>query len=273
MSNIQVFEEQDFKDILVVNFPVQIAEQILEHMEKLFGAEFHAMHQHMSNQELLNLTCTILSGLKKQDLRRGIDRLNTEKRCPKLSEFRSWCVDNEWFGANEAWAMALTFTADRKAQITCAAKQALDQVQHIIQSEGLKSAGFAFREVYNRIVSGLKESGTTQEFWERKSLENPKNLLSYTSPENRNRAIEGLSDHQKQVVARQSELMAQGLSAKEARSQAQKELGFKTIPVNKLHNNTVHKPNHKPVTEFQTLVARGVSVQDAFKQVKNGGGV
>ncbi|WP_151777183.1 hypothetical protein [Acinetobacter brisouii] len=270
MSNIQVFnEEQEFKDILAVNFPVQIAEQILEHMEKLFGAEFHAMHQHMGNQELLNLTCAVLSGLKTQDLRRGIDRLNTEKRCPKLSEFRSWC-GSEWFGANEAWAMALTFTNDRKAQITCAAKQALDQVQHIIQTEGLKSAGFAFREIYARTVSDLKELGAVQEFWENKALDKSKNLLSCTSPENRNRAIEGLSDHQKRVVSRQSELMSQGLSAKEARSQAQKELGLKTIPVNKLHNNTVHKPNHKPVTEFQTLVARGVSVQDAFKQVKNG---
>lgn len=267
MSDIQLFQEA-----FAVNFPVEVAEHVLGRMEMLYGAEFQTTHQHLGNQELLNLTCTVLSGLKPNELRRGLERMNSEKQCPKLPTFRSWCVDNEWFAANEAWAMALTFTNDHKAQITCAAKQALDQVQHIIQAEGLKSAGFAFREVYNRIVSGLKESGATQEFWERKSSDKPKNLLSYTSPENRNRAIEGLSDHQKQVVARQSELMAQGLSAKEARSQAQKEFGFKTIPVNKLHNSTIHKPNHRPVTEFQNLVARGVSVQDAFKQVKMGMG-
>ncbi|MDI3237532.1 hypothetical protein QK338_05300 [Acinetobacter ursingii] len=264
MSNIQVFQ-----DAFAVDFPVQIAEQVLERMEKLYGSEFHSMHQHISNSELLDLTCTVLEGVSPTELRRGIERMNIEKRCPKLNEFRTWC-GGEWLGANEAWAIALAFSEDRKTHITVAAKQALDQTKHIMQSEGVKSAGFAFREIYSRIVNDLKATGQSQIYWQSETAASTDNILSYTAPEARNRAIENLDDHQKKIIERQCELIAQGISVKQARIQAQREIGNKPTPVNKLHNNPVHVPNHAPVTKFQELIAAGVSVQEAFKQAKGG---
>lgn len=82
MSNIQVFQ-----DAFTVSFPVDVAEMVLSRIEMIHGADFQKLYGHLSNDELTQLACTVLDGISPLELKRGIQRMNTEKWCPKLPEF------------------------------------------------------------------------------------------------------------------------------------------------------------------------------------------
>lgn len=161
MSNIQVFQ-----DAFAVSFPVEVAEQVLGRIEMIHGADFQKQYGHLSDQELTNLACTVLDGLTPVELRRGIERMNTEKWCPKLPEFRSWCVQGgEWWTADMAWAKALQFINDESVKITTLTKATLSDVRHILENEGQKSAHYAFRDIYENYLARAKERGKKQEIW------------------------------------------------------------------------------------------------------------
>lgn len=161
MSNIQVFE-QAFE----VSFPVEIAEQVLGRIEDIYGAEFQKTYGHLSNEKLLQLACTVLSGLTPNELRRGLERMNSEKWCPKLPEFRSWCIQaGDWWTADMAWAKAMQFEADPSKPITKLAKATLDEVRHILDNEGQKTAHFAFKDIYHDYLKKAQEKGYAQEMW------------------------------------------------------------------------------------------------------------
>lgn len=160
MSNIQVFQ-----DAFAVSFPVEVAEQVLSRIEMIYGAEFQKNYGHLSDQELTDLACTVLDGLTPAELRCGIERMNTEKWCPKLPEFRSWCLSaSEWWTAEMAWAKAMQFEADNSVKITKLAKVALDEVRHILDNENQRSAHFAFKDIYQNYLEKAKKQGKEQEF-------------------------------------------------------------------------------------------------------------
>ena len=107
MSNIQLFQ-----DVFAVNFPVEIADQVLGRIQALYGADFDKKYGHFESVELQRITCTVLNGLTPKELRRGLERMNTEKWCPTLPEFRSWCEQaGDWWTAEQAWAKAMQFEA------------------------------------------------------------------------------------------------------------------------------------------------------------------
>lgn len=161
MSNIQVFQ-----DAFAVSFPVEVAEQVLSRIEMIYGAEFQKNYGHLSDQELTDLACTVLDGLTPAELRRGIERMNTEKWCPKLPEFRSWCLSvSDWWTAEMAWAKAMQFEADNSVKITKLAKVALDEVRHILDNENQRSAHFAFKDIYQNYLEKAKKQGKEQEFY------------------------------------------------------------------------------------------------------------
>ncbi|MBF7685995.1 restriction endonuclease [Acinetobacter sp. B10A] len=161
MSNIQVFQ-----DAFAVSFPVEVAEQVLNRIEMIHGVDFQKHYGHLSDQALTNLACTVLDGLTPIELRRGIERMNTEKWCPKLPEFRSWCVQGgEWWTADMAWAKATLFLNDSSVKITTLTKCALSEVKHILENEGQKSAHYAFKEIYGDYLVRAKQQGKTQQFW------------------------------------------------------------------------------------------------------------
>lgn len=158
MSNIQLFQ-----DAFVVDFPAEIADQVLGRMQALYGEMFDKKYGNINPAELQFTVCTVLNGLKPAELRRGLERMNSEKWCPSLPEFRSWCVhDGDWWTAEQAWAKALNFESDPTNKITTLAKRALDEVRHILKTEGQKAAHFAFRDIYSDYLDKAKKSGRVQ---------------------------------------------------------------------------------------------------------------
>lgn len=158
MSNIQLFQ-----DAFVVDFPAEIADQVLGRMQALYGEMFDKKYGNINPAELQFTVCTVLNGLKPAELRRGLERMNSEKWCPSLPEFRSWCVhDGDWWTAEQAWAKALNFESDPTNKITTLAKRSLDEVRHILKTEGQKAAHFAFRDIYSDYLAKAKKAGRVQ---------------------------------------------------------------------------------------------------------------
>jgi hypothetical protein len=60
------------------------------------------------------------------------------KFMPSFSDFRDWCIGETWMSADEAWARACRFTADKSVQITQITKVALDEVIQLIYEGHMK---------------------------------------------------------------------------------------------------------------------------------------
>jgi len=163
MSNIELF-----KNAFAVNFPIEVAELVLNRIGDVYGAEFTKKYAGYSDAELTQLACTVLSGLNHADIARGIMRMNSEEWCPTLPKFRSWCEQGgDWWTADMAWAKAMMFESDPLSKITTLAKRSLDEVRHILNVEGQKAAHFAFKDIYQDYLSRAKEKGRVQEMWEK----------------------------------------------------------------------------------------------------------
>lgn len=161
MSNIELF-----KKAFAVNFPVEVAELVLNRIADLHGAEFTKKYAGYGDDELTRLACTVLSGLNHADIARGIVRMNSEEWCPTLPKFRSWCEQGgDWWTADQAWAKAMMFESDPLSKITTLAKRSLDEVRHILSVEGQKAAHYAFRDIYQDYLRQAKEKGRVQEMW------------------------------------------------------------------------------------------------------------
>ena len=163
MSSIQLFEKA-----FAVSFPVAVAEMVLDRIGSVYGAEFSKKYAGYSDDELIQLTCTVLDGLTPADITRGVLRMNSEEWCPNLPKFRSWCEQGgDWWTADMAWAKAMQFESDPLSEITTLAKRSLDEVRHILNVEGQKSAHYAFKDIYIDYLRRAKEKGRIQELWVR----------------------------------------------------------------------------------------------------------
>ncbi|WP_277561097.1 hypothetical protein [Acinetobacter beijerinckii] len=87
------------------------------------------------------------------------------KFMPSFSDFRDWCIGETWMSADEAWARACRFTADKSVQITQITKVALDEVQHLINDGYMKPAREQFINTYNAFVAKAQLIGRTQEMY------------------------------------------------------------------------------------------------------------
>lgn len=179
MSNIQQYQQA-----FAVDFPVEIADQILGHMQALYGDLFDKKYGEIDSEHLKITVCQVLNGLSPADLQRGIQRMSTEKWCPTLPELRSWCIhDSDWWTAEQAWAKALNFVADDSQAITTLAKRSLDEVQHILKTEGQKAAHRAFVDIYNDYQSRAKKLGRVQVMWVKpKAIAAPQELNEKGTP-------------------------------------------------------------------------------------------
>lgn len=163
MSSIQLFEKA-----FAVSFPVAVAEMVLDRIGSVYGAEFSKKYAGYSDDELVQLACTVLDGLTPADIARGVLRMNSEEWCPNLPKFRSWCEQGgDWWTADMAWAKAMQFESDPLSEITTLAKRSLDEVRHILNVEGQKSAHYAFKDIYIDYLRRAKEKGRIQELWVR----------------------------------------------------------------------------------------------------------
>jgi len=161
MSNIQLFE-----NAFAVDFPIEVAEMVLNRIGDLYAAEFSKKYAGYTDAELMQLTCTVLNGLSAADITRGVMRMNSEEWCPSLPKFRSWCEQGgDWWPADMAWARAMQFAENPTTPITKLAKRTLDEVKHVLSVEGQKAAHYAFRDIYQDYLRRAKEAGRVQEMW------------------------------------------------------------------------------------------------------------
>lgn len=157
---------QKFQSVFEVNFPVEIADQVLARIQMLYGEAFDKKYGEIDPVQLQITACTVLNGLTDRDLRRGLERMNSEKWCPSLPEFRSWCVhDGDWWTAEQAWAKSLNFMRDEKEKITTLAKRSLDEVKLIMSAEGQRAARKAFIDIYSDYLIKAKKQNRTQVMW------------------------------------------------------------------------------------------------------------
>lgn len=162
MSNIQLFEQA-----FAVDFPVEVAEMVLDRISGLYGAEFSKKYSGDSDAELIQRACTVLNGLTPADITRGIMRMNSEEFCPTLPRFRNWCEQGgDWWTADMAWAKAMQFEADPQTKITKLTKRALDEVRFVLTNEGQKAAHYAFKDIYQDYQIRAKAVGKVQEWHE-----------------------------------------------------------------------------------------------------------
>ncbi len=261
-------ELQEFQQVFEITFPVQLADQVLAHMETIYGSDFNKKYGHIEASVLCSQVCAVLNGITPSDLRSGVNRMNREKWCPSLPELRSWCEGNDFWTANQAWAKATTFLDNPKTAITVFTKQALDDVRLILQNEGQQHAGFAFRDIYKGLVDDAKENGLKQQMWDRQNeLPEPPQLISVS------KVLLAMSDTEKRICERQAVLMAKGLTPKAARIQAQNECeSTKRRLINKAQDKSIlmHSSASLVLTPFQQMVSEGKSAADAFKACQGG---
>ncbi|WP_336148597.1 restriction endonuclease [Acinetobacter ursingii] len=159
-------EIQTFQDAFVVDFDPRIADQLLGRMQSLYGTLFENKFGEFDPQELQIMACTVLNGITPQQFKNGIIRMNSEKWCPSLPEFRSWCIDdNEFWTAEQAWAKAIKFTQNPESEISTIAKKSLDDVQQILLVEGQKAAHRAFCDIYSDYLKKERQNQQYQAMW------------------------------------------------------------------------------------------------------------
>ncbi|WP_336975319.1 restriction endonuclease [Acinetobacter pittii] len=160
-------EIQKFQDAFVVEFDPYIADQLLGRMQDLYGELFEKKYSEFEPERLQMMTCTVLNGLTPEQFKNGLLRMNSEKWCPSLPEFRGWCVaDHEFWTAEKAWAKALIFADDLKSEITTIAKKALDDVKQILLVEGQRAAHRAFCDIYNDYLKEELQAHKKQTMWQ-----------------------------------------------------------------------------------------------------------
>lgn len=268
MSNLQVFQ-----DIFQVDFPPEVADMILGRIQSIYGEQFeNRIVGDKTPEQLKALACEIFDGLTPDDLKRGVMRMRSEKWCPNLPEFRTWCMaENSWWSADLAWTRAINFLDNKTVQITVIAKNALDEVKQILLNEGQKTAHFAFRDVYNNLVSQAQQGGQTQVFYDvatdqAQSAKDTKykadqpNLLEHLNSQ--------MSDDEQAILGRVKDLITEGVEPRVARKKA-------TDEYYALKNKTAGNANkivplkrsmQEKTTPYHDMVKSGMSAVEAFKK-------
>lgn len=267
MHNIQkihVTEMHDYFNAIEITFPDEVAEQILSEMENLFGTRFQNLYGHVPTDELRQTLCRVLNGITPFQLSKGIERMRSAKSCPVLPDFGLWCREqSEFWSEQVAWVKAVNFLNNPKAPITVLAKQALDEVYEVLRNEGQIAAGFSFREIYKSLVEDAIVKGEEQVMWRKSmiAIDVPKaDSMSLLEKHN--------TDRHRQISEIQRELMARGVTPKQARIEAQHQVQLEpSLPINKLHHQA-HQKNRK-LTPFQQLIQSGKSISEAFMIAKN----
>lgn len=147
--------------------PNAMSEHILAMLQVCYGEEFQKKFANNSTPEMLIAGLNfVLDGLTAQEIQNGLNRMKTEKWCPSLPEFRSWCeAGSEWWSAELAWAKGVQFLSDESVKITTLTKCALDEVKCILDNEGQWNAHKAFIVIYEDYLARAKRAGKTQEFY------------------------------------------------------------------------------------------------------------
>ena len=188
MSNIQTFQ-----NAFAVSFPLDTANQLLGHMQALYGDAFNKKYGEIDQERMIATVCQVLDGLKPEDFNRGIQRMKSEKWCPSIPEFRTWCIqDHDWWTAEMAWAFSLNWKKDNSKPITKLAKRTLVEVSEILNSQGQRAAHKAFIETYEFNLRQAKLLNCTQVMWIKPDVTNSQDHLQKHEAEQDERNRKGI---------------------------------------------------------------------------------
>lgn len=203
-----------------INISLEVADNILSQLENAYKHEFYRNFGHIEENELRKEVCLKLKGITYTELKRGLKQIKFEKQCPSsISEFRYWCDGEMFWSASHAWAMATQYLNNPKIPITVFTKIALDNVMYILQNEGQKSAGFAFKDIYKSLIHDAFTRDQRQEFWH-KEAKSFKPIVGNSNT----RFEEGMTEEIKKICEYQNEFMAQGVLPKVAFDRARLEV-------------------------------------------------
>lgn len=273
MNDVKPFHVSEMQAFIASQqaVPLEIGDLVLAVMQKRYGFEFNKKFdsEYGDKHVLRAAMCEILTGLNQDDIQRGLLRMRHQKYCPSLSVFRELCED--WKGENEAWADALNWRKNKKHQITVLTKQAYDSISEMfvdtdnnnVAARNLESTGYAFREVYRSLVDKAKCCNHHQDLW----------IPTPADDENKDRykpaaaphVMDTLSEDQKRIVARQQQLVADGLTQKDALNQARREQYRANI------NKNVELNKGRVKTVFHKMIKQGYSPLGAYENIKKQG--
>lgn len=152
--------------------------ELIEEMEGLYGLKYEQQWKNVAPLKRAEMMVKAYKGLSPMQIEHGKNRMLTEPWPPTIPEFRSWCeVGGAWYTVDEAWVISLRHESDPSMYTTTQAKRAFDAVKQILQNEGQKAAGRAFRDVYSRIVTNAKNIGEPQGDYKPKLLEAPQQTI------------------------------------------------------------------------------------------------
>lgn len=189
MSNIQLFQ-----NAFAVTFSPDEANQLLGHMQALYGDAFNKKYGEIDQERMISMVCQVLDGLGEADLSRGIQRMKTEKWCPSLPEFRMWCLqDHDWWTAEMAWAFALNWKKDNTKPISKLAKRTIGEVSEILNTQGQKAAYKAFIDTYEFNLRQAKLHKRTQVMWIKPNASNNEEKKQQSEQRQAERARTGIA--------------------------------------------------------------------------------
>lgn len=156
-----------------VTFPVEIAQEILGVLESVFGSDFERVHGATDEDVLVESFRFVLDGLSPEEIQNGLKKMRSERWCPKLSDFRDLCLQDEnWWTAEMAWAMALNWNKDNSKPITTLARKTLIDVSEILKTQGQKAAYKPFIETYVYNLRTEKKLKKVQMMWTKPNKDN-----------------------------------------------------------------------------------------------------
>jgi len=153
------------------------AARLVKDMKILYGKDFIAQYGMHSDVDLAVRFAALLADVHIQQFEHGMKRMETSGNIPTMPKFKEWCLElkgsgQNWLSVNEAWALCLRLSNREKQangepiKVTVQAMKAFENVKHILQIEGQKSAFFAFKGFYNRIVESDQARGVAQATYE-----------------------------------------------------------------------------------------------------------
>lgn len=146
---------------------------LVKELKILYGRKFLDQWHGVSDTELALKFAEILSDIQLCQYEYALNKMIDMPFVPTIPQFRSWCLEFKlpeqcWLSSRDAWAKCLNHAEDRAAETTEYAMKAFLEVKHIFKIEGQISAYYAFKDIYDRLITNAKINGEFEKKYETK---------------------------------------------------------------------------------------------------------
>lgn len=155
--------------------------RLVKDLKLFYGKQFSDQWAGTSDTELAKTFHRVLSDVTVEQFDYACKRMETSAHIPNMPTFKSWCLEYKpvggWLTVNEAWVQCLRYSNNETENVTEQAMRAFNLVTHVLHNEGQKAAHFAFKDIYNRIVTVCESRGEIQKMYvPPKRLSKPKTV-------------------------------------------------------------------------------------------------